>query len=130
MPTCPQCRSPIPDAQMRFCGYCGAKLDRREDGILASMPNDATGTASGKYPPSGLLGEGAAGRLRDKEDERREREERDRRKLGVIAAILWFVLPVTFGCVAAAHGLSFWLGFFLGALANGVLCFLWRPLGF
>ena len=24
------------------------------------------------------------------------------------------------------HGLSFWLGFLLGALANGVLRFLWR----
>ncbi len=55
----------------------------------------------------------------------------DRWKLGVIAAVLWFVLPVTFGCVAAAkHGLSFWLGFLLGALANGVLRFLWRPFGF
>jgi hypothetical protein len=32
-------------------------------------------------------------------------------------------------CIAAAHGLSFWLGFFLGALANGVLRFLWRPFG-
>ena len=67
-------------------------------------------------------------RLRGKEDERREREERDRRTLGVIAAVLWFILPVTFGCVAAAHGLSFWLGFLLGALANGDLRFLWRPL--
>ena len=66
--------------------------------------------------------------LRNKEDERREREERDRRTLGVIAAILWSVLPVIFGCVAAAHGLSFWRGFLLGALANGVLRFLWRPL--
>ena len=28
------------------------------------------------------------------------------------------------------HGLSFWLGFLLGALANGVLRFLWRPFGF
>ena len=26
------------------------------------------------------------------------------------------------------HGLSFWLGFLLGALDNGVLRFLWRPL--
>ena len=68
--------------------------------------------------------------MRDKEDERREREERDRRTMGVIAAVLWFVLPVTFGIVAAAHGLSFWLGFLLGALANGVLRFLWRPFGF
>ncbi len=62
------------------------------------------------------------------QDERREREERDRRTLGVIAAVLWFVLPVIFGCVAAAHGQSLWLGFLLGALANGVLRFLWRPL--
>ena len=129
MPTCPQCRRPIPDAQMRFCGYCGAKLDCREDGIPASMPNEATGTASGKHPPSGQSGEDAAERLRDKEDERREREERDRRTLGVIAAVLWLILPVTFGCVAAGHGLSFWLGFLLGALANGVLRFLWRPFG-
>ena len=62
--------------------------------------------------------------MRDKEDERREREERDCRTLGVIAAVLWFVLPVTFGCVAAAHGQSFWLGFLLGALANGAVRFL------
>ena len=61
---------------------------------------------SGKHPTSGPPGEGAAGRLRDKDDERREREERDRRTLGVIVAVLWFVLPVTFGCVAATHGLS------------------------
>ena len=94
------------------------------------MPNEAMGTALGKHPPPDQSGEGAAGRLRDKEDERREREERDRRTMGVIAAVLWFILPVTFGCVAAAHGLSFWLGFLLGALANGVLRFLWRPLGF
>ncbi len=40
------------------------------------------------------------------QDERREREVRDRRTLGVIAAVLWFVLPVIFGCVAAAHGQS------------------------
>ena len=64
------------------------------------------------------------------QDERREREERDRRTMGVIVAVLWFVLPITFGCVTAAHGLSFWLGFLLGALANGVLRFLWRPFGF
>ena len=50
--------------------------------------------------------------------------------MGVIAAVLWLILPVTFGCVAAAHGLSFWLGFLLGALAHGVLRFLWRPFGF
>ncbi len=68
--------------------------------------------------------------MRDKEDERREREERNRRMLGVIAAVLWFALPVTFGCVAAAHGLSFWLGFFLGALANGALRFLRRSFEF
>ena len=47
--------------------------------------------------------------------------------MGVIAAVLWFVLPVTFGCVAAMHGLSFWLGFLLGALANGVLRFQCFP---
>ena len=49
--------------------------------------------------------------------------------MGMIAAVLWFVLPVTFGCAAAAHGQSFWLGFLLAALANGVLRFLWRPFG-
>ncbi len=48
----------------------------------------------------------------------------------MIAAVLWFVLPVTFGCVAAAHGLSFWLGFLPGALANGVLRFLRRSFKF
>ncbi len=48
----------------------------------------------------------------------------------MIVVVLWFVLPVTFGCVTAAHGQSFWLGFLLGALANGVLRFLWRPFGF
>ena len=63
------------------------------------------------------------------QDERREKEERDHRALGVIVAVFWFVLPVTFGCVAATHGQSFWLGFLLGALANGVLRFLWRPFG-
>ncbi|MBQ6924130.1 MAG: hypothetical protein IJQ73_05775 [Kiritimatiellae bacterium] len=62
------------------------------------------------------------------QDERREKEERDHRALGVIVAVFWFVLPVTFGCIAAAHGLPLWLGFLLGALANGVLRFLWRPL--
>ncbi len=50
--------------------------------------------------------------------------------MGVIAAVLWFILPVTFGCVAATHGLSFWLGFLLGALANGVLRFLRRSFEF
>ena len=49
---------------------------------------------------------------------------------GKASASYWFALPVTFGCIAAAHGQSFWLGFLLGALANGGLRFLWWPFGF
>ena len=65
-PTCPNCRATIPDAAMRFCGYCGAKLDCREDGSPALVPNDATGTALVTHPPPDQSGEGAAVRLRDK----------------------------------------------------------------
>lgn len=37
---------------------------------------------------------------------------------------------MTFGCVAVANDGSFWIGFFLGAIANGVFRFLWNPFGF
>lgn len=104
MSFCPHCNAAIPNASMRFCGQCGAKLERDADAA---------------HPP-----------LRTKDDERREKEERDRQTANVIFAILWLVLPIAFGCVAAANDGSFWIGFFLGALANGVFRFLWKPFGF
>ena len=63
--------------------------------------------------------------------ERKGREEiLTQRSKGAIFVILWLVLPMTFGCVAVANDGSFWIGFFLGAIANGVLRFLWNPFGF
>ena len=81
--------------------------------------------------PAGANGEAGdpSPALRTKDDERREKEERSRRTTARVILVLWLVLPITFGCVAAAHGASFWIGFIIGALVNGVIGFLLHPFG-
>jgi hypothetical protein len=114
MTTCPYCHIPIPDPAMRFCGQCGAKLNEPAD----ASPDAANGEAGEPHPE-----------LRTKDDVRREKEERSRRTTAKVILVLWLVLPITFGCVAAANGASFWVGFIIGALANGVIGFLLHPFG-
>lgn len=84
----------------------------------SATPATANGEA-GDPPPA----------LRTKDDERREKEERNRRTTAKVILVLWLVLPITFGCVAAANEASFWVGFLIGALVNGVIGFLLYPFG-
>jgi hypothetical protein len=104
---------------MRFCAWCGAALPAEKadaSGAFGECPlsTDTTRDADKATAP-----------LQEPPSEKRDLGQSVR----VIWAILWLVLPVAGGIVAASHGVSFWIGFFCGGLANGILRFLANPFG-
>ena len=106
MSSCPNCHAAIPDPKMRFCAWCGAALP-------------AAGRREGNE-------EAARGAATQGGQQRKPDPEKSAR---VVLAVLRFVLPLAGGITAACHGVSFWLGFLLGGLANGILRFLAHPFG-
>ena len=119
---CPNCHAAIPDPTMRFCAWCGMALptaERREGNEGAARCAANEGTSCGGKEDRGISA--TQGDRQGKPD-----PEKCAR---VVLAVLWFVLPLAGGITAACHGVSFWLGFLLGGLANGILRFLAHPFG-
>ena len=107
---------------MRFCAWCGALLpaaERCEGNEDAARCAANEGTVCG-----GNEGKGG-GATQGRQQERPDPEKCAR----VVWAVLWFVLPLAGGSMTTCHGVSFWIGFLLGGLANGILRFLAHPFG-
>ena len=115
---CPNCHAAIPDPTMRFCAWCGATLPAA--GWREGNENAPQYAASEVTVCGGNDGKGGVATQGKPDPEKCAR---------IVWAVLWFVLPLTGGITAACHGGSFWLGFLLGGLANGILRFLAHPFG-
>ena len=118
MSCCPNCHADIPSPTMCFCAWCGAALsaaERREGNEdAARCVTNEVAACSGNEGKGGVATQGKP------DPEKCAR---------IVWAVLWFVPPLAGGITAACHGVSFWLGFLLGGLANGILRFLAHPFG-
>ena len=104
---------------MRFCAWCGAELPAEK-----AVASEALGELP---PPTDTIPDADKATISQQVPSREKHDPEQ--SVRVIGAILWFVLPVAGGISAASHGVSFWIGFLLGGLANGILRFLANPFG-
>ena len=118
---CPNCHAEIADPTMKFCAWCGMTLpavERREKKEEAAQ---STASAANVGAACGGNEDEISAAAQGKEQGKSDPANVILNGIWVVKVILSLILPLTFGIIAASHGISFWLGLVSGIFANFIL---------